>query len=116
MTMDTKNTPNGTEADILFSRTVKAGQRVYYIDVKKNKRGDNYLSITESKKMISGMQDSQHVSFEKHKIFLFPEDFEKFKESMTEAMTFAQSNHEAEPRKEEENGEINIDMDFSTEL
>lgn len=56
--MDTKNTPNGTEADILFSRTVKAGQRVYYIDVKKNKRGDNYLSITESKKMISGMQDS----------------------------------------------------------
>ena len=46
-----KKNQEGREADILFSRTIKAGQRIYYIDVKQNRRGEMYLCITESKKV-----------------------------------------------------------------
>lgn len=107
-----KDSHNEAESDILFSRTVKAGQRIYYIDVKKNKREDMYLSITESKKTLSGPQELPHVSFEKHKIFLFQEDFQKFQDSLTEVMQFVQLNQgEAEPRPQQD-GEIKIDLEF----
>lgn len=113
--METDKKPMGTqEADILFSRTVKAGQRIYYIDVKQNRRGEMYLSITESKKMLSGSSEMPQVSFEKHKIFLFREDFGKFNEALSEAINFVSSEQgEAEERQEPELGDvINIDLDF----
>ena len=52
-----KKAQNEAESDILFSKAVKAGQRIYYLDVKKNKRDELYLSITESKKLITGSAD-----------------------------------------------------------
>ena len=53
--LETEKKPfDGKDAEILFSRTVKAGHRIYYVDVKQNRRGEMYLSITESKKMASG--------------------------------------------------------------
>ena len=64
--MEAKTTQKSTDSDILFSRTVKAGQRIYYLDVKENKRGEKYLSITESKKTTSGAVENPHVSYEKH--------------------------------------------------
>ena len=113
--MEAKTTQKSTDSDILFSRTVKAGQRIYYLDVKENKRGEKYLSITESKKTTSGAVENPHVSYEKHKIFLFSEDFDKFLGSLQEAMNYAQAGSpEAEERAEA--GEIHIDMDFPTEL
>lgn len=113
--METKTTQGSTDTDILFSRTVKAGQRIYYLDVKKNRRGDMYLSITESKKTVSGRQDDQRVNFEKHKIFLFAEDFEKFKDSLVEAMQYAQSGLE-EAEECYNTGDIHIDMDLPAGL
>ena len=116
-----KKIMEGREDGILFSRTVKAGQRIYYIDVKRNRKGEPYLSITESKKMLSGPQDMPQVSFEKHKIFLFPEDFGKFREALGEAFGFVEGGQgAARPRAEreeltEENEEadsIKIDLDF----
>ena len=67
--------------EIIFSKAVKAGKRIYYMDVKSSRTGDMYLSITESKKVTSGDADSPTVNFEKHKIFLYKEDFEKFVET-----------------------------------
>ena len=53
--METNKKATGEHgADILFSRTVKAGQRIYYIDVKQNRKGEMYLSVTESKQKFSG--------------------------------------------------------------
>ena len=42
------------EKDIVFSQSIKAGKRIYYLDVKRNKRGELFLAITESKKIIMG--------------------------------------------------------------
>ena len=59
------------ENEIVFSKAIKAGKRIYYLDVKRNKKNELYLSITESKKTISGTPDDPVVNFEKHKIFLY---------------------------------------------
>lgn len=107
-----KNTQNTLEKDILFSQSIKAGQRIYYIDVKKNRRDEMYVSITESKKVTTTSPDMATSSFEKHKIFIFPEDFQKFSEGFRQALEFISGKQgEAEPRKDE-SGEIKIDLDF----
>ena len=81
-----KNSSLENEKEIVFSQAIKAGKRIYYIDVKKNRKDEMYLSITESKKIVSG-EDAQ-ISFEKHKIFLYREDFEKFVNGLNEAVQF----------------------------
>ena len=107
-----KKTFEGRDAEILFSRTVKAGQRIYYIDVKRNRRDEMYLSITESKKMLSGPQDMPQVSYEKHKIFLFKEDFSKFEEALREAFSFVKDEQGEAPERQEDGDAIKIDLDF----
>ena len=109
----------GKETEILFSRTVKAGQRIYYIDVKRNRRDEMYLSITESKKMLSGPQDMPQVNFEKHKIFLFREDFSKFEEALQDAFKFVSGEQGEVPAREDSKPEegqdadpIKLDLDF----
>ncbi len=62
------------EKNEIFSKRVKAGKRTYFFDVKATKSDDYYLTITESKRVHRG----EEVSFEKHKIFLYKEDFSKF--------------------------------------
>ena len=102
----------GKESEILFSRTVKAGQRIYYIDVKQNRKGEMYLSITESKKMLGGTQDMPQVSFEKHKIFLFKEDFGKFGAALQEAFAFVEDEQGESPAREESSDAIKLDLEF----
>ncbi len=75
------------ESDILFSRVVKAGKRVYYIDVKSDRRGEYYLAMTESKRVKDGTETERPV-FEKHKIFLYREDMLKFFEAFGDAVHF----------------------------
>lgn len=111
--MENKNQmTDGREAEILFSRSVKAGQRIYYIDVKQNRKGEKYLSITESKKIVSGPQDMPQVSYEKHKIFLFHEDFGKFRDALSEAMDFAGEGQERQADRLDGEDSIRIDIDF----
>ena len=108
-----KKTTEGRDAEILFSRTVKAGQRIYYIDVKKNRKGEMYLSVTESKKVLGGTQEMPQVSYEKHKIFLFREDFGKFNEALQQAFSFvAGEQGEAEERPEADDSAIKLDLEF----
>lgn len=67
----------------VFSKSVRAGKRTYFFDVKSTKSNDYYLTITESKKRIG---DDGNPFFEKHKIFLYREDFDKFLDGIREAM------------------------------
>jgi len=65
--------------EIAYSKAIKAGKRIYYLDVKKSRNDDLFLAITESKKKIVGYDEDAQVTYEKHKIFLYKEDFDKFK-------------------------------------
>ena len=115
------------ENDILFTRSIKAGKRIYYLDVKANNTGELFLAITESKKIVSGEGDDSQVSFEKHKIFLYKEDFEKFMNGLQQAIQFiAEEQGPIEPHHTENEeqettedahkplspNEIKIDIDF----
>ncbi|WP_291782772.1 DUF3276 family protein [Cecembia sp.] len=72
----------GNDREEIFSRRVKAGKRTYFFDVKATKSNDYYLTITESKRR---MRDDT-FTFEKHKIFLYKEDFGKFLDALQEAV------------------------------
>ena len=65
------------------------GKRTYFLDVKATRRNDYYLTITESKKRFN--RDGRHY-FEKHKVFLYKEDFEKFTENLQEVIDFIKAN------------------------
>ncbi|MEG1615895.1 MAG: DUF3276 family protein [Bacteroidales bacterium] len=97
-----KEYPDKRENDIIFSKALKAGKRIYYLDVKKNKKDELYLAITESKKVVTGSVNDPIVQFEKHKIFLYKEDFEKFSEGLTEALAFIKNAEETNSCETEE--------------
>ena len=114
-----KGSANDNEKEIVHSQAIKAGKRIYYIDVKKNRKDEMYLSITESKKIVNGEGDNTSVSFEKHKIFLYREDFEKFATSLNEAINFVVAQQgEYQPRRAEtpahdsDPDKLNIDIEF----
>lgn len=88
--------------EIVYSKAIKAGKRIYYLDVKKSKNEDLFLAITESKKRIVGSDDHTQVTYEKHKIFLYKEDFDKFIEGLEDVVGFIKREQgEATPRFEE---------------
>lgn len=69
----------------IFTKVVRAGKRTYFFDVKATRKEDYYLTITESKKRLG---KEGKVFYEKHKIFLYKEDFEKFTDGLREAVTY----------------------------
>ncbi|PZX50564.1 DUF3276 family protein [Algoriphagus chordae] len=72
----------GYDREEIFSKKVKAGKRTYFFDVKSTRSNDYYLTITESKRKING----DNFTYEKHKIFLYKEDFFKFVEALNESV------------------------------
>ncbi len=84
----------GGDKEILYSKAIKAGKRIYYLDVKKNLKDDLFLAITESKKVQA--KEGAPVTFEKHKIFLYKEDFEKFMDGMSEVIDYIRHNRTPE--------------------
>lgn len=73
----------------IFSQAVRAGKRTYFFDVKATRAGDYYLTITESKRRFNNDQGKYY--YEKHKVFLYKEDFEKFKKGLENSVTFIQT-------------------------
>ncbi len=73
----------------IYSKAVRAGKRTYFFDVKSTRRDEFYLTITESKKRFD--QDGS-FHFEKHKIFLYKEDFEKFIDGLQEVISYIDQN------------------------
>ena len=72
----------GYDREEIFSKKVKAGKRTYFFDIKSTRGNDYYLTITESKRRMDG----ENFSYEKHKIFLYKEDFFKFVNALNEAV------------------------------
>ena len=68
----------------VFSKSVRAGKRTYFFDVKATKSNDYYLTITESKRRFNN--ENGKFFFEKHKLFLYKEDFEKFSSGLIESV------------------------------
>lgn len=108
------------ETDIVFSQAIKAGKRIYYLDVKKNRKEELFLSITESKK-IGSENVNTPAQFEKHKIFLYKEDFDKFVSGISEAVDFIRENNtvdfalskvEVAPGEALLEEDINVKIDF----
>ena len=75
----------------IFTRVVRAGKRTYFFDVKATRKDDYYLTITESKKRLG---KEGKVFYEKHKIFLYKEDFEKFTEGLKDAVNYIEDGRE----------------------
>ena len=95
---------NETDKDLIFSESVKAGKRIYYFDVKQSRNGDRYIAITESKKINEGTFENPRFVFEKHKLFLYKEDYDKFVEALGKTLDVAKGNisvEEAIAAKEE---------------
>lgn len=71
--------------DDVYSKPVRAGKRTYFFDVKATKGNDYYLTITESKRRVE--KDGRFV-YDKHKIFLYKEDFDKFADGLQEVVNY----------------------------
>lgn len=104
---------NGTiEKEEIFSKVLRAGRRTYFFDVRATKANDYYLTITESKKFTNA-DGSFH--YKKHKIYLYKEDFDGFKETLNEMTDFIleekgeeviSERHQKHYKKEEEEVEL----------
>ena len=108
---------NDADKDLLFSESVKAGKRIYYFDVKQSRNGDRYIAITESKKIVDNSTEVPRFSFEKHKLFLYKEDYEKFMAALAKVVGVAKgemSVEEAAVPAEEPAGDetLSIDIEF----
>lgn len=97
----------------VYSKPVRAGKRTYFFDVKATKGNDYYLTITESKRRVD--KDGRFV-YDKHKIFLYKEDFDKFAEGLEEVVKFIKDKcpvqeRPAAPAAEESNNFSDVDFD-----
>ncbi len=84
-----KNQDEKRDQEIVYSRAIKAGKRIYYLDVRKARNNDLYLSITESKRRQA--EGEEAPSFEKHKLFLYKEDFAHFLEGLQDVIGYVRN-------------------------
>ena len=98
------------EREEIFSKAVRAGKRTYFFDVKSTRGNDYYLTVTESKKRFN--EDGTHF-YEKHKLFLYKEDFDKFFEGLTETVEYIKNNNKGTeaPASASESNFSNVSFD-----
>jgi len=104
------------DRDIVFSHSVKAGKRIYYLDVRKTRKDEYYLSITESKKIAGSETADGKASFEKHKIFLYREDFGNFIDGLSRTMRFIHDADAGTGVGDTDSGNEKSDIDFDIEF
>jgi hypothetical protein len=85
--------------DEVYSKVIKAGKRTYFFDIKSTRGNDLFITVTESKKSTENGTET----FQKHKIFLYKEDFEKFQEGLEDVIVKV-----AELKKTEQYSEIDF--------
>lgn len=94
-----ENEKKDRERGEIFSKAVRAGKRTYFFDVKATISDEYYLTITESKRRFNN--DQGKFFYEKHKLFLYKEDFQKFTEGLTDVIDYIKSEQAMpEPREE----------------
>ena len=91
---------NQERREDIFSKAVRAGKRTYFFDVKATKSNQYYLTITESKRRFNAEQGKFY--YEKHKVFLYQEDFEKFVDGLKSAIDFIEAEQPAFESKSSE--------------
>ncbi|MDK2978063.1 MAG: hypothetical protein PWP52_777 [Bacteroidales bacterium] len=105
---ENNNETNHNGRDEIFSKVVRAGKRTYFLDVKTTRRNDYYLTITESKKRFN--RDGKHY-FDKHKVFLYKEDFDKFTENLHEVIDFIKNAVQNQENESFEPAEANAEVE-----
>lgn len=96
--------------DELYSQQVSAGKRKYFFDVKATKSGDKFVTISESRKIFDN--DSGVFYFDRNRVFIYKEDFEKFRAAFDNAMHFIDTGEMREaPSDDDHYGEDNRDDD-----
>jgi hypothetical protein len=95
----------------LYSQAIPAGKRRYFFDVKETRGGDKFITITESRRLFDN--NTGEFYYDKNKIFLYKEDFEKFQKGLANALSFIETGIEPEPVVvENEMGHINDNDDL----
>ncbi|WP_423998393.1 PUR family DNA/RNA-binding protein [Maribacter sp. IgM3_T14_3] len=106
-----------SDQEEIHSKVLRAGRRTYFFDVRSTKAGDYYLTITESKKFT---HDDGSFHYKKHKIYLYKEDFDAFKENVEEMMDFIinekgseviSERHQKDFKKEDSETEVEIPVE-----
>ncbi len=99
----------------IFSKAVRAGKRTYFFDVKATRNGQYYLTLTESKRRFTN--DQGKFIYEKHKIFLYREDFEKFVKGLDAAIRFIETGDQTQETHPDDTvaSSINTNVDISFE-
>lgn len=114
-------TERTTEQDEIFSQVLRAGRRTYFFDVRATKANDYYLTITESKKFT---RDDGSFRYQKHKIYLYKEDFTDFQEMLGKATDYVlnekgneviSERHQKDFKKNEKTNEETTEETKSTE-
>lgn len=106
----------------LYSQAISAGKRKYFFDVKETRGGDKFIVIAESRKLFDN--NTGNFYYEKNKMFLYKEDFEKFQKGLSNAFHFIETGEIPEPvvseqeyyapQEEAQSNESTIDgIDFS---
>ena len=99
----------------IYSRVIRAGKRTYFFDVKATRSGEQYLTITESKRRFNNEQGKFY--YEKHKLFLYKEDFEKFSRGLGEVIEFIETGKKApEPEPVTESKPLSTESVASVEF
>ena len=100
---------NTRERKDIFSQAVRAGKRTYFFDVKETRNGEYYLTLTESKKQFP---EDKKPYFEKHKIFLYKEDFSKFIDAFKTSIDFIEEKQPYSSENEEIDTKGFSEVDF----
>lgn len=93
----------------IHSKVIRAGRRTYFFDVKSTRNEEFYLTITESKRIIEG---DGNFHYEKHKIFLYREDFEKFLDCLNDIMDYIKSKQPEESFEKSDEKEAAVPEKF----
>ncbi len=94
----------------VYSKAVRAGKRTYFFDVKATRSEEMYLTITESKRKFD--PQSEKFYYEKHKLFLYKEDFDKFSKGLEGMINFIRTGEL--PEEEEINYNTINEVDFDS--
>ena len=81
--MEESDNTEHKDREEIYSNAVRAGKRTYFFDVRKTRGNDFYLTITESKRRYD---EDGTFHYQKHKLFLYKEDFEKFSDALTDCV------------------------------
>lgn len=74
--------------DQILTKAIRAGRRTYFFDVRTTRGDDYFITLTESRKIL---KPDGTFSYDRHKIFLYKEDFDKFTAGLKEAVEFVRS-------------------------